>query len=82
MNEQILARFIRELVNTRTQLPYDQFVKLTQYQNHIFRIRIDVESMEGLERSRRILSESKATTISALPHGSPCGCCHGSGVSS
>lgn len=82
MNEQILARFLRDLVNTRTQFPYDKLVKLAQYPDHVFSIRIDVEAVEGLGRDRRLLVEAKATTISALPHGTPCSCCNGSGTSS
>ena len=80
MNKQILARFLRDLVDTGTQFPYVESVKLSQYPDLIFNIRIEAEDIRRLTESQRL---SKAlnlnTTISSMPPGTPCSCCNGSG---
>ncbi len=81
MNEQILARLLRDLVNTNTQFPYIKSVRLPQYQNHIFHIRIEAEDVRLLTESQRLQKSINSSTISSLPSGTPCSCCGGSGRS-
>lgn len=81
MNEQILARFLRDLVNTNTPFPYVKSVSLPQYQNHIFNIRIDAEDIRQLTENQRLHKSINANTVSSLPSGAPCSCCNGSGRS-
>lgn len=79
MNEQILARFLRDLVDTNTRFPYIESVKLPQYPNLIFDIRIEAEDIRRLTESQRWNKALNSTTISSMPSGAPCGCCNGSG---
>ena len=79
MNEQILARFLRDLVSTNTQFPYIESVKLPQYPGHIFHIRVEAEDIRHLVESERIYKSLNSITISSLPSGAPCSHCNGSG---
>lgn len=79
MNEQILARFLRDLIDTNTQFPYIKSVKLPQYPDHIFSIRIEAEDIRRLTESQRFNKSLNSTTISSMPSGTPCSCCNGSG---
>ena len=76
MNEQIFARFLRDLIESRTPLPLEQVVRLSQFPNQRFRIKIEQDSVPP---GHRDLFEAKATTISALPPGAKCESCGGSG---
>lgn len=78
MNEQILARFLRDLISTNTQ-SYTGSVRLPQYPNYIFNITIEVEDLRSLTENQRFNKSLNSTTISSMPSGSPCSCCNGSG---
>lgn len=79
MNEQILARLLRDLVNTNTQFPYRESVKLPQYPHRIFHIHIEEEDIRYLTESDRLYKSLNSNTISSMPHGAVCSCCNGSG---
>lgn len=76
MNERILARFIKDLVESRTTFPFEHTARLAEYQNQRFRIRVEREFSLP---DRRELFEANSSTISSLPSGAPCDCCGGSG---
>ncbi len=79
MNEQILARFLRDLVSTNTQFPYIESVRLPQYPNYIFNIRIEAEDISDLTENLKFNKSLNSNTISSMPSGTPCSCCNGSG---
>lgn len=79
MNEQILARLIRDLINSNTRLPYTKSVRLSQHPNLVFNVKIESEDIRFLSEIQKSRTLNLSTTISALPAGSPCSCCNGSG---
>lgn len=82
MNEQILSRLLRDMIDSRDDFPFNTSVKLPQYPDLVFHVRIEAENTKNLSESVKFALESRTDTISSRPAGAKCDCCNGSGKAS
>ncbi len=79
MNEKSVKQAVLELIKSNEQR-YEKSFSLAGNSDDIFTVKI--ERNRSVLVTKSISMEARANTISALPSGSPCGCCNGSGRSS
>lgn len=79
MKSKLIQRIIFDFAKGNDK-KYEESFSLQGYEGEVFTIRIERNKEHLINES--ISMEALSNTISALPSGSPCGCCGGSGKSS
>lgn len=79
MNEKAIKQIVSDLAKSGEQ-KYEKSFSVSGKPDEVFTVTVTRKKLTMVTES--ISMEARANTISALPSGSPCGCCGGSGKSS